>query len=136
MNCSSFQGDNIETAISVAKECEIITTNRNCMLLTIEPPTKTLDAQVILTPLSTKKMNDSSTSIVDIEKTHGMKTLYVTNGLTWSLLRQYFPDKLPLFVRNGVVFARMSSIQKQQLVQELQSSGKYVGKAVVKMLTI
>lgn len=108
----------------MAKECEIITLDRNCMLLNVEAPTKTSDAQIILKPISTTKIHDTDTSIIDVERTD---TLYVTSGLSWSLLRQYFPNKIPYFVRNGVVFARMSSNQKQQLVQELQGSGRYVG---------
>lgn len=63
-----------------------------------------------------------------MEKFNDTDLHFVMSGTTWSLLRQYFPEKIPEFAAKGAVFARMSSYQKQQLVQELQTLGKYVGK--------
>lgn len=69
-------------------------------------------------------LNDKS--LIDVEdKADDVRI--IMSGKTWSLLRQYFPTKVPLFVRNGAVFARMTSSQKQQLVLELQKLGYYVG---------
>lgn len=51
----------------------------------------------------------------------------VVTGNSWSNLHQYYPDLIPKIVRNGVVFARMSGHQKQQLIEELQNLGYYVG---------
>jgi len=49
-------------------------------------------------------------------------------GKTWALIKQYYPELIPKVVTRGAIFARMSPDQKQQLVQELQSLGYYVGK--------
>jgi hypothetical protein len=49
-------------------------------------------------------------------------------GNTWAIVRDSFPELLPRICTRGAVFARMSSEQKQQLVQELQALGYYVGK--------
>jgi Cation transport ATPase len=51
----------------------------------------------------------------------------VLTGKTWAIIRESFPELLPRICTMGAVFARMSSEQKQQLVQELQGLGYYVG---------
>lgn len=56
------------------------------------------------------------------------KYVFALTGKTWSLIKQYYPELLPKMVTRGAIFARMSPDQKQQLVQELQSLGYYVGK--------
>lgn len=48
-------------------------------------------------------------------------------GKTWAIIRDSFPELVPRICTRGAVFARMSSDQKQQLVQELQGLGYYVG---------
>lgn len=50
------------------------------------------------------------------------------SGKSWAVIRDYYPELIPKIVVKGTVFARMSSEQKQQLVQELQQLGYYVGK--------
>jgi cation-transporting ATPase 13A2 len=49
-------------------------------------------------------------------------------GKTWALIKQYYPELIPKLTTRGTIFARMSPDQKQQLVQELQALGYYVGK--------
>lgn len=55
------------------------------------------------------------------------KYVFALTGKTWALLKQYYPELIPKIVTRGAIFARMSPDQKQQLVQELQSLGYYVG---------
>lgn len=57
---------------------------------------------------------------------------YALTGQTWSYIREYFPSSISNILANGVVFARMSSDHKQQVIQELQTMGFYVGKYLVK----
>lgn len=52
---------------------------------------------------------------------------FALTGKTWSLLRQYCPELVPKIITRASVFSRMSPDQKQQLVQELQGIGYYVG---------
>lgn len=56
------------------------------------------------------------------------KYVFSLTGKTWALIKQYYPELIPKVVTRGAIFARMSPDQKQQLVQELQSLGYYVGK--------
>lgn len=48
-------------------------------------------------------------------------------GKTWAMIKQHYPELIPKLVTRGAIFARMSPDQKQQLVQELQALGYYVG---------
>lgn len=54
--------------------------------------------------------------------------MFALTGKTWASIKQYYPELIPKVVTRGAIFARMSPDQKQQLVQELQSLGYYVGK--------
>jgi cation-transporting ATPase 13A3/4/5 len=64
----------------------------------------------------------------DVEAGIGQDNLkLVLTGKTWAIIRDSFPELLPRICTRGAVFARMSSEQKQQLVQELQGLGYYVG---------
>lgn len=65
--------------------------------------------------------------IVDIE-CGKQNRKYAMTGTTWGIIKQYYPELIPKVVSKGVVFARMSGEQKQQLIEELQSLGYYVGK--------
>lgn len=49
-------------------------------------------------------------------------------GRTWAIIRDKFPVLLPRILVKGAIFARMTSEQKQQLIQELQHIGYHVGK--------
>lgn len=64
---------------------------------------------------------------VDIESGKRSHRFAMT-GTTWAVIKQYYPDLIPKIVSKGTVFARMSGEQKQQLIEELQSLGYYVGK--------
>lgn len=52
---------------------------------------------------------------------------FALTGDSWQLLRTHYDDLLPKICTKGVVFARMSSDQKQQLVTELIQLGYNVG---------
>lgn len=65
----------------------------------------------------------------DVEAGAGQERFKLAlTGNTWAIVRDSFPELLPRICARGAVFARMSSDQKQQLVQELQALGYYVGK--------
>lgn len=53
---------------------------------------------------------------------------FAVTGKVWSTVRNYYPELIPRLVTRGAIFARMSPDQKQQLVEELQGLGYYVGK--------
>lgn len=54
--------------------------------------------------------------------------MFALTGKTWALVKHHYPELIPKLATRGAIFARMSPDQKQQLVQELQSLGYYVGR--------
>lgn len=53
---------------------------------------------------------------------------FAVTGKVWSAVRNFYPELIPKLITRGAIFARMSPDQKQQLVEELQGLGYYVGK--------
>ena len=60
--------------------------------------------------------------------TENKSYVFSLTGETWSVIKMHYPELLSKVANRGVVFARMSPNQKQQLVLELQSIGYCVGK--------
>lgn len=64
----------------------------------------------------------------NIESNGQKKYTFAITGKSWANLVLYFPEMVPKIVAKGKVFARMSGIQKQQLIEEFKYLGYYVGK--------
>lgn len=69
-------------------------------------------------------------SISDIELGPVLYHKYALTGQVWSAIREHYPQNIRDILKKGVVFARMSSDQKQQVIQELQTMGYYVGECI------
>lgn len=139
-------GDNILTALSVAKDCDIITHGQSVITANVDANNS---LYFTLTNTKNKIPNDlsvlsNSASIVSMEtlesatittnNTHEVRPVNLFNnyrfamtGKVWSVVRENYADLIPRLVTRGSVFARMSPEQKQQLVQELQALGYCVG---------
>lgn len=142
-------GDNILTAVSVARDCKIITPGQSVITINAEGSSKPqLYYTLATTKGSANMQNDmsllsNSASIVSLDTvesqmitdqnyaTRPMTTFnnyrFAMTGKVWSIVREYYPELIPKFITRGSVFARMSPEQKQQLVEEFQSLGYYVG---------
>ncbi|KYB27139.1 polyamine-transporting ATPase 13A3 [Tribolium castaneum] len=116
-------GDNIQTAVSVARDCGIIQSGYSVIDVITTKPTKTDMATVKYQETDATPSGDKMS---DIEKMAERRYHFVVTGNTWTDLNRYFPELIPKIVTKGVVFARMSGLQKQQLVEELQNLGYYV----------
>ncbi|KAK4878700.1 hypothetical protein RN001_011206 [Aquatica leii] len=143
-------GDNILTALSVARDCGIITSGQSVISVNADnasPP------QLYYTLASTKRkssvMNDyslmsNSASIQSLDTVESQtitgnlnhndidmfkpKTLFNNyrfglSGKVWGVIRDHYPELIPKLITRGSIFARMSPDQKQQLVEELQNMG-------------
>lgn len=71
---------------------------------------------------------DESTSDLEIGQKISSSYKFAITGKSWAVIKEHVPDIIPRIAVKGAVFARMSSDQKQQLIQELQQIGYYVGK--------
>ncbi|XP_059084646.1 polyamine-transporting ATPase 13A3-like isoform X1 [Tigriopus californicus] len=115
-------GDNVNTALSVAKECKIIPYGRVIMVHAFFPdPTKPICPKVEFTLCDTvsgpKPINGMK--ILDMDDRYHM----ALDGSSFEIIRLHFPEVLDRVTVRGAVFARMSPEQKQILVEHLQELG-------------
>lgn len=121
-------GDNLLTALSVARECGIIRPNKTAYL--VEHRTDEFDSKG--RPLLTLRQSVSSSEkaeseeqsevSVEIGKRHFLESCYQLSisGPTFAVLTREYPELLDQLVAVCDVFARMAPDQKQQLVNHLQ----------------
>lgn len=126
MKIIMITGDNTQTAVSVARECNIIKSGVTILEVITTKPTKNNVAQIAFEEIGTADVQERKT-FRDIEIVAERKYQFVVSGIAWTHINKYFSELIPKIVTRGVVFARMSAAQKQHLVEELQELGYYVG---------
>ncbi|XP_017759410.1 PREDICTED: probable cation-transporting ATPase 13A3 [Eufriesea mexicana] len=126
-------GDNIQTAVSVAKECGILSPQESVIDVTVImeenklQPEIYFNAQEMSPKLNLHDKNFKIPKLKDIERNIGsINYRFALTGQSWQLLREYYPDIVAKICVRGAIFARMTSDQKQQLVLELMRLGYYV----------
>lgn len=115
-------GDNMQTALSVAKECGICELGTTVVDVEVIAPAKNEEYKLRLT---SDQINVSQEMCI-LNMEENRKIQFAITGNNWKLIREHFPNHVASFISNGIVFARMSSDQKQQLIEELQNLGYYV----------
>ncbi|XP_028159815.1 probable cation-transporting ATPase 13A3 [Ostrinia furnacalis] len=145
-------GDNIHTAVSVARECGILASGERVVHLTHDLSGKTpviyCESMLRGAPVGRKTAlqrswrsvdsghgswrgsasnSNSNSESLDVEAS-GREPQYkiVMSGDTWRVLRASYPHMVGRVAERGAVFARMTSDQKQQLILEYQALGYYV----------
>lgn len=117
-------GDNILTALSVARDCEMIETNDQVILVTAVAPSAPNEMPTIdLTLCEEPGMEKLASSDLDMKQ----RSHFIVNGKSWGVIRRYFPSFIPKLAVRGTVFARFLPEQKQQLIEVLQEIGYFVG---------
>ncbi|XP_050526454.1 polyamine-transporting ATPase 13A3-like [Daktulosphaira vitifoliae] len=125
-------GDNILTAVSVAKECGIVPPSKTIVDVTADErdeqnPKIYYTASGITLPLrSSLILNKLNGCDIESEGRIIGDYSFALTGRTWAIIRDKFPDLLPKILVKGAIFARMTSEHKQQLVKELQNIGYHV----------
>ncbi|XP_019618577.1 PREDICTED: probable cation-transporting ATPase 13A3 isoform X5 [Branchiostoma belcheri] len=130
-------GDNILTAVSVARECRMVCPGQQVVEVTALPPTDSTPPNITYT-VSTKHMEPQEEikggeiavqmqeDTVDVDDS-GDQFHFAVSGKSFAIIRKYFPHVLPKLAVGGTVFARMSPDQKTQLLEVYQDLGHYVG---------
>ncbi|XP_060604032.1 polyamine-transporting ATPase 13A3-like [Ruditapes philippinarum] len=139
-------GDNMLTALSVARECGFVKPTELIVLVQAFPVqtdqygnevsaphveyvyTETQEEQEVLSKEKSQTFQGSQNGkSLDVEVGKKERYHFAVTGKSWSVLRQYYPDLIQKIVVRGTIFARMSPDQKAQLVEQLQDLGYYVG---------
>ncbi|KAI4490957.1 hypothetical protein M0802_010631 [Mischocyttarus mexicanus] len=134
MHVIMITGDNIQTAVSVAKDCGILLPHETIIDINVVPnqftkskPKLFFNAQSITQTLNLQNKNLMISLSDDVEQGFGTQNYrFALTGQTWQLLKEYYSDIVPKICVKGAIFARMTSDQKQQLVVELMQLDYYV----------
>uniref|UniRef100_A0AAY4ABI6 Cation-transporting P-type ATPase N-terminal domain-containing protein n=1 Tax=Denticeps clupeoides TaxID=299321 RepID=A0AAY4ABI6_9TELE len=128
-------GDNMLTAISVARDCGMIDPQERVIIAEAQAPRGGQAAKIYWhyadspTPLVIKKSHIQVGRQFITTSMKGARGAYhfSMNGKSLAVITEHFPELVPKLVLHGTVFARMSPDQKTQLVEILQSVDYYVG---------
>nr|CAD7402027.1 unnamed protein product [Timema poppensis] len=113
-------GDNILTAVSVARNCGMVLPNEWVIQVKAQAPDETHSSRITYKILDTTVENSYAysdcMSIMECEKWH-----FALDGKSWAAVCSHFPELLPYILTKGIVFSRMGPDQKTQLVEYLQN---------------
>ncbi|OWR45405.1 putative cation-transporting ATPase 13A3 [Danaus plexippus plexippus] len=111
-------GDNIMTAMSVARGCNMVQPHQKLLLVTLGPQ-QTTDTRP---PLAMEVVGEGCPPKLSIDA-----YIWALEGKTWTVIRTHYPELLPSVINKGMVFGRFGPDQKTQLVTALQAEGLIVG---------
>uniref|UniRef100_A0A673CQ00 Polyamine-transporting ATPase 13A3 n=1 Tax=Sphaeramia orbicularis TaxID=375764 RepID=A0A673CQ00_9TELE len=121
-------GDNMLTAISVARDCGMIPPQDTVIIADALPPHGGQAAKI------TWRYADKpskTTRCLEVRQQDEPKPQefyhFAMNGKSFSVIAEHFPDMLQKLVLHGTVFARMAPDQKTQLIEALQGVDYFVG---------
>ncbi|XP_008405076.1 probable cation-transporting ATPase 13A3 isoform X3 [Poecilia reticulata] len=128
-------GDNMLTAVSVARDCGMIPPEDMVIIADALPPHDGQAAKIAWRyadkPSRTTRLEEISISLEDEGHAEEPKTQplyhFAMNGKSFAIIAEHFPDMLQKLVLHGTVFARMAPDQKTQLVETLQGVDYFVG---------
>ncbi|XP_010187268.1 PREDICTED: probable cation-transporting ATPase 13A3, partial [Mesitornis unicolor] len=132
-------GDNMLTAISVARDCGMILPQDKVIIAEALPPKDGQAARINWHYADTLAKCTSSSPAINsedipvklvhesLEDLQMMKYHFAMNGKSFAVILEHFQDLVPKLVLRGTVFARMAPDQKTQLVEALQNVDYYVG---------
>ncbi|XP_041127230.1 probable cation-transporting ATPase 13A3 [Polyodon spathula] len=133
-------GDNMLTAISVARDCGMILPQDRIIIADALPPkngqTALINWHYADNPPKHASMTGSNPEVVQIRleeessgaALHSMEHFhFAMSGQSFAVIAEHFQELLQKLVLHGTVFARMAPDQKTQLVEVLQSVDYFVG---------
>uniref|UniRef100_A0A8C6QBI9 Polyamine-transporting ATPase 13A3 n=1 Tax=Nothobranchius furzeri TaxID=105023 RepID=A0A8C6QBI9_NOTFU len=122
-------GDNMLTAISVARDCGMIPPEDKIIIADALHPHDGQAAKITWRYLGHSggaRIEVARASCQDEPKTQEMYH-FAMNGKSFAVIAEHFPDMLQKLVLHGTVFARMAPDQKTQLIETLQGVDYFVG---------
>ncbi|KAJ8390400.1 hypothetical protein AAFF_G00107940 [Aldrovandia affinis] len=126
-------GDNMLTAISVARDCGMIPPQDTVIIADAVPPKDSQAARIdwrYADGPTTHANKGNHFEVVDMdedEQTPQQRYHFAMSGRSFAVIITHFQDLVQKLVLHGTVFARMAPDQKTQLVEVLQSVDYFVG---------
>ncbi|KAL8188329.1 UNVERIFIED_CONTAM: hypothetical protein K2H54_065675, partial [Gekko kuhli] len=123
-------GDNIQTAITVAREAGLILQDSRAILVEASAPQAGRPSASISWKLLEDSRADRRRGPKDLPTASGggsRQFHFCMSGGSYEVITQSFGHLLPKLLLNGTVFARMSPAQKASLVEEFQKMDYFVG---------
>uniref|UniRef100_A0A8C2Z3D1 ATPase 13A3 n=1 Tax=Cyclopterus lumpus TaxID=8103 RepID=A0A8C2Z3D1_CYCLU len=119
-------GDNLLTAISVARDCGMVRAHERVIIADAAPPKDFHPASI--TWHYTENPINLEHGVHDQRVTQQEQSYhFALTGRAFAVVTEYFPQLVQKLVLRGTVFARMAPDQKTQLVEVLQSIDYTVG---------
>uniref|UniRef100_A0A8D3C937 Polyamine-transporting ATPase 13A3 n=1 Tax=Scophthalmus maximus TaxID=52904 RepID=A0A8D3C937_SCOMX len=121
-------GDNMLTAISVARDCGMIPPQDTVIIADAHTPHDGHAAKITWRyadkPSKTSRLErEGESDLKDSQELYH----FAMNGKSFAVIAEHFPDMLQKLVLHGTVFARMAPDQKTQLIEALQGVDYFVG---------
>ncbi|KAM4693459.1 putative cation-transporting ATPase 13A4 isoform 2-T2 [Discoglossus pictus] len=128
-------GDNLQTAVTVAKNSRIIPIGSKLILIEATEPEGDLPASITWTTMDDKQENGNTGKELYLEIDGGLKQNHLAqesynfavSGKDFEVILHHFYNLLPKILLNGEIFARMTPRQKSTLIEEFQKLDYYVG---------
>nr|XP_046263347.1 polyamine-transporting ATPase 13A3-like isoform X2 [Scatophagus argus] len=129
-------GDNMLTAISVARDCGMVRAHEKVIIVDAEPPKDFLPASITWCYTeNTQAIKDNQMVEINMEEEEACDKQvqqeqnyhFAVSGKAFAVITEHFPQLVQKLVLSGTVFARMAPDQKTQLVEVLQSIDYTVG---------
>ncbi|XP_062987775.1 polyamine-transporting ATPase 13A3 [Elgaria multicarinata webbii] len=132
-------GDNMLTAISVARDCGMILPQDKVIIAEALPPKDGQTARIHWHYADALAKSTGCSPAINpedipvklahesLEEAPMTKYHFAMNGKSFAVIQEHFQDLVPKLVLHGTVFARMAPDQKTQLVEALQNVDYYVG---------
>ncbi|XP_011379717.1 probable cation-transporting ATPase 13A4 [Pteropus vampyrus] len=126
-------GDNLQTAITVARKSGMVSEGQKIILIETNEPTGSSSASISWKLVEEKKHiaygNQDNYINIREEVSNSKEESYhfALSGKSFQVISQHFSSLLPKILMNGTIFARMSPGQKSSLVEEFQKLDYFVG---------
>nr|XP_057929208.1 polyamine-transporting ATPase 13A3-like [Doryrhamphus excisus] len=117
-------GDNILTAISVARDCGMVQAHEKVIIADAVPPIDENPASITWRYADNPVLDNNQEGVKE-EEMPGYH--FAMSGQSFAIITEHFPELVQKLLLRATVFARMTPDQKTQLVQVLQNIDYIVG---------
>jgi len=121
-------GDNILTALSVARDCDMIGEDERVIVVEANPGELPKFSYAEIVKQKVKEIEiDPKSKVLTEHFNENSHFHFAVSGKSFGVIREEHKDLLEKLAVRGTVFGRMSPDQKQQLIETLQDLGYFVG---------